>query len=334
MSRTAATIGVMLVVATSVVAQQPPPQQTSQQTTTSVNRGDQNTAINATATGQQTTGTGVREPAQPRAPFSGAQQLQRTPGTATTRSADRTPPAYSPQQRAAMAGNSDVYLEVPNLSVEQILLDVENVRVHLDLDANVANLVSLRAGADARIGRVKLEIRGVEAEAYLVVRLDNVAKILDRTLATIDRNPELLTKLLDTVDKTVGTVGGVANTALQPGGVVSQTVGTVGQTLNNVTAPGGVLTQTVNTLGQTVQRTLDTTGGIVERTLDTTGKVVNERSVGKLLDMQVINQTTNAAGQAVKQVRDTTGAIIEYTLDNAGKVINSRVVSQGPAGRR
>lgn len=70
------------------------------------------------------------------------------------------------------------------------------MQVHLALDARVANLVSLKAGADASIGRVKLEIRGVQAEAYLVVRLDNVAKILDRTLTTIDRNPELLTRLL------------------------------------------------------------------------------------------------------------------------------------------
>ncbi|MCU1349397.1 MAG: hypothetical protein JWO56_2427 [Acidobacteria bacterium] len=81
-----------------------------------------------------------------------------------------------------------------------------------------------------------------------------------------------------------------------------------------------------------MQRTVDTTGNIVERTLDATGKVVNDRSVGRLLDMQVVNQTTNAAGQAVKQVRDTTGAVIEYTLDSAGKIVSSRVVSPATGG--
>ncbi|HKO57044.1 MAG TPA: hypothetical protein VJ276_14300, partial [Thermoanaerobaculia bacterium] len=254
----------------------------------------------------------------------------RAAGAAT----QRREPTMSAADRAAFAANSDVYLEVPDLHVDQILLDVDNVNVHLALDARVANLVSLKAGVDAGIGRVKLEIRGVQAEAYLVVRLDNVAKILDRTLTTIDKNPQLLERLLSTVNNTVGTVGGVANTALQPGGVVSQTVGTVGQTLGNLTAPNGVLSQTVNTLGQTVQRTLDTTGNIVERTLDTAGKVVNEKTVGRLLDMPVINQTTNAAGQAVKQVRDASGNVIEYTLDAAGKVINSRVVSQATAAPR
>ncbi|HKO57045.1 MAG TPA: hypothetical protein VJ276_14305 [Thermoanaerobaculia bacterium] len=243
-------------------------------------------------------------------------------------------PASTAARQSVGAGTSnqpDVLLDVPNLSVEDIRLDVQNVHVQVALDARVANLLVLNAGAEAKIDRVRLQISGVGAEARLIVRLDKVAKILDRTLQTIDNNPKIITNLLTAVDTTVSTVGNVANTALQPGGVVSQTVGTVGQTLNNVTAPGGLLSQTVNTLGQTVQRTLDTTGNIVERTLDTAGNVVgSDKTVGRLLDLPVINQTTNAAGQAVKQVRDTTGTVLEYTLDNAGKIISSRVVSAAP----
>lgn len=227
----------------------------------------------------------------------------------------------------------DVLLDVPNLSVDDIRLEVQDVRVELALDARVANLLVLNAGVQASIERVRLQISGVGAEARLIVRLEKVARIIDRTLLTIDNNPKILANLLTAVDNTVNTVGGVANTALQPGGAVSQTVGSVGRTLNNVTAPGGLLTQTVNTLGQTVQRTLDSTGNIVERTLDTAGKAVGDgRTVGRLLDLPVISQTTNAAGQAVKQVRDTTGAVMEYTLDNAGKIVNSRVVSQASGG--
>lgn len=229
---------------------------------------------------------------------------------------------------AGTAAQPDVLLDIPNLSVDDIRLDVQNLRVNLALDARVGNLLTLSAGADASINRVRLQISGVGAEARLIVRLEKVARIVDRTLLTIDNNPKILANLLTAVDTTVSTVGNVANTALQPGGVVSQTVGAVGQTLNNATAPGGLLTQTVNTLGQTVQRTLDTTGNIVERTLDTAGNVLNEKTVERLLDLRVTNQTTNAAGQVVKQVRDASGAVIEYTLDSAGKVINSRVVSR------
>lgn len=291
--------------------------QTPTQTTTTIERGDENTSITGRATGQRTEGEPqapatdrIRTPQTPRAPGTAA----RTPATQRQRSAT-APRSQGPSalERAAAAGNPDVYLAVPNLSVDEILLEVDNLDVRLELDANVLNLVSIKAGVEATIGNVKLEIRGVEAEAYLTVRLDNVARILDRTLTTIDNNPQIVEKLLDTVDHTVGTVGNVANTALQP---------------------GGVLSQTINTLGQTVQRTVDVTGNIVERTLDTTGKLLNERSVGRLLDLPVVQQTTNAAGQAVRQVRDTTGAIIEVTTDAAGKVVGSRVISAAKGEQR
>ena len=227
--------------------------------------------------------------------------------------------------------NYDVVLEVPELSVDSIGLNVEMLRAHLALDANAVNLVSIIAGADVGIDRVQLTITGVTAEAYVYVDLDNVTRIVDRVLRTLDANSELLTQLLTTVDTVVSTVGGVANTALQPGGVVSQTVGAVGQTLNNVTAPNGLLSQTVNTLGQTVQRTVDATGNIVERTLNTTGGLVNERTLGSLLNMQglrVLQQTTNAAGQVVRQVQDSTGAVIEYTLGQGNQITNARVIRQ------
>src|SRR5687768_9579714 len=136
------------------------------------------------------------------------------------------------RRQSAASGDPDVLLDIPNLSVEEINLEVQNLRVHIALDARLANLLQLSAGADASIDSVKLNIRGVRAEALLKVRLDNVAAIIDRTLTTIDRNPQILERLLTTVDNTVGTVGGIANTALQPGGVVSQTVGTVGQVAN------------------------------------------------------------------------------------------------------
>ncbi|HEU4451601.1 MAG TPA: hypothetical protein VFR81_01035, partial [Longimicrobium sp.] len=207
------------------------------------------------------------------APLAAQQDSART--QTQTQQRGLTPEARSAYQAA---GEPDVFLNVPNLRVEEINLEVNNLKARLSLDARLANLLSLNAGADVSIERVNLRIRGVQAQAMLIVRLDNVAAIIDRTLATIDRNPEILTRLLQSVDNTVNTVGGVANQALQPGGVVDRTVGVVGQTLNNVTAPGGLLTQTVNTLGQTVQTTLDQTGNLVERTLDTTGNVVNSRT--------------------------------------------------------
>lgn len=249
---------------------------------------------------------------------------------AGTQPASAAPRAMAAAQVARQGGtpNYDVILEVPNLSVDSIGVTVQDLRAHLSLAANVASLVTLDAGVDASIERVRLEITGVGAEAYLYVDLDNVTRIVNRVVATLDRNPQILTQVLSTVDNTVNTVGRVGNTALAPNGVVNRAVGTVGQTLNNVTAPGGVLSQTVNTLGQTVQRTL-AGGSIVERTLDAAGNVVNSRTVTNLLTLPALRQTTNAAGQVVRQVRDQSGSVVELVLNRAGQVVSSRVL--GPA---
>lgn len=230
--------------------------------------------------------------------------------------------ASARRRQEAATGDPDVLLDVPNLSVDEITLEVENLRARVSLDARLANLLQLTAGADAGIDKVKLTIKGVRAEVLLKVRLDNVAAIIDRTLTTIDRNPQILERLLQSVDTTVGTVGGVANTALGPGGAVS-----------NLTAPNGLLAQTVNTLGQTVQRTVDRAGNIVERTLDTAGKVVDQKTVGNVSSLSVLGETTNNAGQTLRRVTDTSGAVIELTLDAAGKVVNSRVVSQATGNK-
>ena len=280
---------------------------------------------------------------------------QQRPSTVPPVAPVNSTPNQPVRSQQSSTNEPDVLLDVPNLSVEQIKLVVENLRAHISLDARLANLLQLTAGADVSIDKVELDIKGVKAQVLLKVRLENVARIIDRTLTTIDRNPQILERLLQTVDntvgtvgnvantalqpggvvsQTVGTVGNVANTALQPGGVVSQTVGTVGQTLNNVTQPGGLLSQTVNTLGQTVQRTIDTTGNIVERTVNNTGGLLNQRVIGNLASLRVLSETRNSVGQIVRQVQDNSGAIIEYTLDSAGKITNPRIIRQATSGQR
>jgi hypothetical protein len=203
------------------------------------------------------------------------------------------------------ADNPDVLLDVPNLSLDTLVIEVDNLEAHLALDARVANLVKLTAGVDVSVNKVSIRLKGVQATALLVVRLDNVREIIDKTLTTLDNNPQLVDRLLQTVDNTVNTVGNIANTALQPGGVISQTL---------------------NTVGQTVQHTLDATGNIVEKTLDNTGKVLSSKTLGRLLDLPVVKQTTNTAGQTVKQVRDTSGQVIEVVLDQAGKIVSTSLV--------
>lgn len=110
------------------------------------------------------------------------------------------------------------------------------------------------------------------------------------------------------------------------GATTSVTINTYGQPEKK--EQGALLGEWVNTLGQTVQRKMDSSGNIVEHTLDTMGKVLNDKTVGRVLDLPVINQTKNADGQTVKQMRDTNGAVVECTLYNNGNIINCRVVSK------
>ena len=106
--------------------------------------------------------------------------------------------------------NRDVILEIPELSVDSIGLTVADVRAHVALDANAMNLVQITAGVDVGIKQVQLSISDVAAEAYLYVDLDNVARIVDRVITTLNRNPEILTRVLQVVDTGVNAIGGQA----------------------------------------------------------------------------------------------------------------------------
>ena len=122
------------------------------------------------------------------------------------------------QQQDAGSGEPDVLLDVPVLKVEEIDLTVEGLRAHVSVLAELADLVKLSVGADVALDKVELTIKGVEAQALLKVRLEQVRAILDKALTTIGENPEILQSLVQTVDRTVGEVGGTAREAVGEGG--------------------------------------------------------------------------------------------------------------------
>jgi hypothetical protein len=114
----------------------------------------------------------------------------------------------SATMQPGLTPNRDVILEVPELSVDSIGLTVKDVQARVSLDANAMNLVQITAGVDVRIKQVQLGITGVFAEAYLYVDLDNVARIVDRVVMTLDRNPQILTQVLKTVDVAASSLTG------------------------------------------------------------------------------------------------------------------------------
>lgn len=196
------------------------------------------------------------------------------------RDAATPPPAQnSPLAMQAMQGGDppDVLLDVPNLSVEQLTIEVNNLQVHLALDAQLANLLHLTAGADARIDNVRIDLRGVRAQATLIVRLDNVRAIIERTLQTLDNNPQIVTQLLSTVDHTVSTVGGVANNTVNTVGGVAGALLRNGQVLDLAASGLTEVSRTVNGAGQTVRRVTDRGGQLLEVVTDTANRVLSSR---------------------------------------------------------
>jgi hypothetical protein len=108
----------------------------------------------------------------------------------------------------------DVLLDVPELRVDEISLEVEDLRARVALQADVLQLLKLHVGVEAELGRVQLTIKGVEAQALLKVRLDNVARIIDRVLTTIDNNPDMVERLIEQVGEATEEVGAGASQAL------------------------------------------------------------------------------------------------------------------------
>jgi hypothetical protein len=128
--------------------------------------------------------------------------------TTTRSTAAGTRGQYTSTMQPGLTPNRDVILEVPELSVDSIGLTVSDVKAHVALDANAMNLVQITAGVDVAIKKVQLGIVGVFAEAYLYADLDNVARIVDRVVLTLNRNPDILTQVLKTVDVGVNSITG------------------------------------------------------------------------------------------------------------------------------
>jgi hypothetical protein len=184
------------------------------------------------------------------------------------------------QQVTSSGDQPDVLLDVPNLSVGELTIEVANLEAHIALDARLANLLKLTAGADVNIDQVKIQLKDVQATATLVVRLDNVRAIIERTLQTLDNNPQIVSGLLSTVNATVGTVGGVANNAIGTVGGIATNLLQNGQVLDLARAGLTQVSRSVNAQGQTVVRARNAAGQLIDIVVDSANRILSSRRVG------------------------------------------------------
>src|SRR5918994_4927657 len=97
----------------------------------------------------------------------------------------------------------DVLLDVSELEVDRINLTVRNLRAHVSVIAELASLLSLQIGVDARLEETELEIEGVRAKLLLKVRLEDIRAVLKEALETVAEHPQILRILTRAVDEVV-----------------------------------------------------------------------------------------------------------------------------------
>ncbi|MEV0690779.1 hypothetical protein [Streptomyces sp. NPDC050388] len=221
----------------------------------------------------------------------------------------------SADRRAAADAVPDVFLDVPTLKVDQIDLDVEDLRAHVSLQAEVLDLLKLSVGADVALGRVHLGISGVEAQAQLKVRLDNVVTIVNRVLTTLDRNPEIVQELARGVGSAVQDVGGGARQAVgELGTGAGRAVEDVGQGAGSaVQDVGRGAGSAVDDVGRGAGRAAQDIGGGAGRAVEDVG---------------------SGARQAVGDVGDTAGDVAEAAGGTAQKAVEDVTETAGDTARR
>lgn len=169
----------------------------------------------------------------------------------------------------------DVYLDVPQVDVEELIIDVEDLRARVSLSVEVLDLVRLNVGADVALGKVHLDLKGVHAQATLKVRLNRVAEIVTRVLETVDRNPQVLEHALSAVESTVKPVAeGGANALGAAGTGVAGALEHTGEGLGGAVRSagegvGGAVRGTAADLGDTVRGAGAEAGEVLESAPET-----------------------------------------------------------------
>jgi pyruvate/2-oxoglutarate dehydrogenase complex dihydrolipoamide acyltransferase (E2) component len=209
-------------------------------------------------------------------------------------------------EQLAAGQEPGVLLDVPVLNVGAINLEVRGLRAHVAVLAELANLVNLSVGVDARLDEVKLTIEDVEAQALLKVRLEHVRAILEKALETIAENPQILESLARTVDRTAEQVGGAAREAVGEGGAVGLVAGGVGDTTRQV----GQVAERVgegaqNAVGQVADQAGQAAQGVTE---EARGEVKATPSAERLaqelgVDLSQVGGTGAGGYITVKDVR-------------------------------
>jgi hypothetical protein len=194
------------------------------------------------------------------------------------------------------AGPPDVLLDVPELRVDLIHFELDDLDAHLAVKANVLDLVKLNVGVDVHLSRVKLDIKGVELEAVLKARLDHVTAVVDRLMTSLDRNPELVEGL----SRAISEVGQGAGQAVDKTGDAAKDIGQgAGQAVGDVGQGAG---QAVGDVGQGAGQAVGDVG-------QGAGQAVGDVGQGAGQAAGNLDQVVGGAGQTLGQLGQGAGQV-------------------------
>jgi hypothetical protein len=221
------------------------------------------------------------------------------------------------------AGPPDVLLDVPELRVDSIHFELDDLDAHLAVKANVLDLVKLNVGIDVHLSRVKLDIKGVEVEAVLKARLDHVTAVVDRLMTSLDRNPELVEGL----SRAISEVGQGAGEAVDETGDAAKDIGQgAGQAVGDVGQGAG---QAVGDVGQGAGQAVGDVGqGAGQAVGDVgqgAGQAVGDVGQGAGQAAGNLDQVVGGAGQTLGQLGQGAGQAAQGATQNGGS-------DQGQAG--
>ncbi|KAI7241430.1 hypothetical protein KC343_g1378 [Hortaea werneckii] len=232
-----------------------------------------------------------------------------------TNSTSRSPTGTSAE---TLASAPDVYLNVPTLHVGRIELDVDNLNADINLNAKVAQLVSINAGIQVGINKVNLTIADVDAELELVVRLGHLVDIVNRVFESLDINPSLINTLNNVTSDVTG--------------LLDEVVGEVDGLLGSITQGGNNVRFVVDNLGNIVQTVNNSTSTIVGNYAQNMTFTGDSKSVGSGLMQKTYSYSPLKS--LVDIVFNKAGQIVQATVQKSGSGNSSSSASGSATASR
>jgi hypothetical protein len=260
---------------------------------------------------------------------------------------------YVPNQDERLGGGTPAFLlDVPVLKVDELDLEVNDLRAHISLRAELASFVKINVGVDLYLDKVKLDIKGLEAQALLKINLDEVLGTLDRALESINMNPQILNDVVQDVNPAAGGAEGDASQStretepdvgstppLEEG--VARYTGTMAQQTGGATdratdgteqAGGGAREQALGQGDRTEDRIVQGSGEVTKPAPNESEETVDEEATSSLDGLQIEEEYVDERGRIVGRARDESGNVVEGVLDEKGNVTNPGVPEEARDG--